>query len=87
MKKIKRFVKTCPLVVSLLVSWAIVAAAEHLPLDAKETFPEEIQSADGQHIEENEEKDEINEIEDSAPTDVTEAVNPSDTEIAEEAVE
>lgn len=88
MKKIKRFVKTCPLVVSLLVSWAIVAAAEHLPLDAKETFPEEIQSADGQLIEENQEEiDEINEIEDSAPADVTEAGNPADTEIAEEAPE
>ena len=36
MSKLKRFIKSCPLAVCILCSWAIVAAAEHLPPDAKE---------------------------------------------------
>lgn len=41
MKKIKKFVKSCPLAVCILCSWAIFAAAEHLPLSAKETPAED----------------------------------------------
>lgn len=37
MKKIKKFVKNCPLAVSILCSWAIIAAFEHLPIQAQET--------------------------------------------------
>lgn len=43
MKKIKKFVKACPLAACLLCSWAIVAAAEHLPLAAKEMAAEDMQ--------------------------------------------
>lgn len=41
MKKIKKFVKSCPLAVCILCSWGILAAVEHLPLSAGET-PEDI---------------------------------------------
>lgn len=82
MNKLKRFVKTCPLAACILGSWAILAAAEYLPLHAKETPPEEIQSADGQQIEEHEEK--TDQVEGNAPADETEAGNLTDTQIAAE---
>lgn len=41
MNKLKKFIKNCPLAVCILCSWAIVAAAEHLPLSAQEKTPEE----------------------------------------------
>lgn len=34
MNKLKKFIKSCPLVVCILCSWGIVAAAEYLPLSA-----------------------------------------------------
>lgn len=42
MKKIKKFVKNCPLAVSILCSWAIIAAVEHLPLQVRETSPQDV---------------------------------------------
>ena len=50
----KKFMKACPLAVCLLISWAVVATAEHLPLDAKETPAEQTELAGGQEIQETE---------------------------------
>ena len=54
MNKMKKFMKACPLAVCLLISWAVVATAEHLPLDAKETPAEQTELAGGQEIQETE---------------------------------
>lgn len=43
MNRFKKFIKSCPLAVCILCSWAIVAAAEHLPLAAKEMSAEDVQ--------------------------------------------
>lgn len=41
MNKLKKFIKNCPLAFCILCSWLIVATAEHVPLSAQETPPEE----------------------------------------------
>ena len=41
MKKIKNFLRNCPLAVCILCSWGIVAAAEYLPLSAKTSDPQQ----------------------------------------------
>lgn len=43
-KRVKKFIKTCPLVVCILCSWAIVAAAEHLPMSLREMPSQEMDS-------------------------------------------
>ena len=42
MKKIKKFIKSCPLAVCILCSWGILAAVQYLPLAAKATPEDEI---------------------------------------------
>lgn len=42
MKKIKKFIKCCPLAVCILCSWGILAAVQYLPLAAKATPEDEI---------------------------------------------
>lgn len=46
MNHLKKFIKNCPLVIALLISWAIVATAENLPLIAKETHNGQIDTGE-----------------------------------------
>lgn len=43
-QKIKKFIKTCPLAVCILCSWAILSAAEHLPVSLREMSSQESNS-------------------------------------------
>ena len=48
MKKIKKFIKNCPLAVCILCSWAIVTAAGYLPLEAREISSQETDSQENE---------------------------------------